>query len=213
MEGRGDDSSDDRRGGGPHDEGKPRKHSAYVEPMLQIISGQLVRGMVALVGWAIVAAIVPLTFGVLAAAVSGAVYAWQLAGADLGNFFGAAAQVGVGLLIALAIEGVTRESDANEGEPLVHYLLRSLRIGAGVLTAIGTTAALTGLLASGTIITGVAFALTWGGLAAGLFGLLVFVGDLKYILAGPGQDPPIFALAQVFADRHKRERGGKQRLE
>lgn len=208
----GDDSIDDRRGGEAHDEGEARNHPAYVEPLLRIINGQVVRGIVALVGWTIVAAIVPFTFGVLAAVVSGALYAWQLTAVDLGNFFGAAAQVGVGLLIALAIEGVTRESVANEREKLVRYLLRSLRVGAGVLTAVGTTGALIGLLVSGTIITGVAFALTWGGLAAGLFGLLIFVGDLKYILPGAAsQDLPIFALAQVFADRLKRERGGKQR--
>jgi hypothetical protein len=115
-------------------------------------------------------AAVPLTFGIVCAGVSAGGYAWQLADQDLGSYFSAAAQVGVGVLVSLIIEGAVTGRDDEA-------LVRGLRAGTLALTAAGTAASLLGLLVSADIATGVMFALTWGGLAAGVLGLLVFVGD------------------------------------
>jgi hypothetical protein len=116
------------------------------------------------------AAAVPLTFGLLCVTVSAVGYAWQLADQHLGSYFSSAAQVGVGVLVALIVEGAVRGTD---DDPLV----RGLRAGTLALTAAGTAASLIGLVVSGAVAGGVMFGLAWGGLAAGVVGLLVFAGD------------------------------------
>jgi hypothetical protein len=119
-----------------------------------------------------VTAVVPLVFGLLCGLVATGIYAWQLADADLSDFFGSAAQVGIGVLVALVLDSV--RPGARDA------LARSLHAGTVALTAVGTTWALIGVLVSGPIVSGVAFALTWGGIAAGVLGLLIFVGDPKH---------------------------------
>lgn len=125
---------------------------------------------------------VPLMFGALAALGSTGGYMWQLADKDLGGYFSSAAQVGVGVLVSLIIEGAVWKGD---DDPLI----RSLRAGTLAQTAAGTAASLVGLLVSGAVVVGLMFALTWGGLAAGVIGLLVFAGDPTTARRVPPQAP------------------------
>lgn len=67
----------------------------------------LLENAAALLARAILAAVVPLAFGVLCAAGATGAYAAALTGAPLDGFFSAGGQVGIGVLIALVLERAT----------------------------------------------------------------------------------------------------------
>ena len=114
----------------------------------------------------------PLAFGALCGLIAAVLFAILRPDDRLTTFFGAAAEVGVGILIALIVERVVRQSD----DPRVQ------RASAGTVTlaGLGTAAALVGLLITGsTVARAAAFTLTWGGLGAGVTGLFVFVTERR----------------------------------
>jgi hypothetical protein len=121
-------------------------------------------------GFAIVVlrAVVPLMLGVLSACIAGVLYAAFLGEAALGAFFSSASGVGVGVLLALIVNGVTRTQPDE--------LDREIRAGTVALAAVGSFSALSGQLVTGSSIArGALFALTWGGITAGILGLVFFV--------------------------------------
>ena len=118
-------------------------------------------------------ALVPLLFGATCAGAAAVLYVAFLRDADLVNFYSAASQVGVGLLVVLIVEGVVARGDDPSTRPL--------RAGTVAMAAFGTLCALAGVLVTATFPRGILFALTWGGVGTGMIGLFVFV-------AGPAAD-------------------------
>ena len=114
-------------------------------------------------------AVVPLLAGLAAAVLAGAAFIVLLSGAQIGAFFSDASAVGTGVLIALVVNG-------SFGGPSAEPLAQEVRAGTIALSALGTVAALIGQLATGsTVLRGVFFAAAWGGMTAGVLGLVFFV--------------------------------------
>lgn len=134
---------------------------------------------------ALVRALVPLLAGLAAAGLAAVLFVLLLSGAQLDSFFSDAASVGIGVLIALVVNGSLREASGP--------LAREVRAGTVALSAVGTLGALVGQLSTGAaVLRGIFFALTWGGMTAGVLGLVFFVrGE-----TASGQDPAA-ALARV----------------
>jgi hypothetical protein len=113
-------------------------------------------------------AVVPLLVGIVCACIAGALYATFLVSEKIGGFFSSAAGIATGLLIALIVNGLRRD-DAQGVDP-------SIRAGTVALAAIGLFSAMTGQLVTGsTVLRGFLFALAWGGLMAGVLGLVFFL--------------------------------------
>jgi hypothetical protein len=152
----------------------------------------LTRTLVGAFFQALVRAVVPLLAGLVAAGLAAVAFVVLLRGALLDSFFSDAAAVGIGVLIALVVNGSLRATS----QPLA----REIRAGTIALSATGTLAALVGQLSTGSaVLRGIFFALTWGGMTAGVLGLVFFVrGE-----TGSGQDPAA-ALARVggLGDHH-----------
>jgi hypothetical protein len=148
--------------------------------MLEVLRSPLVVAFVQ----ALVRAVVPLVVGLIAAALAAVLFVLLLTGAELGGFFSDAASVGIGVLIALVVNGSLRGTS----QPLA----QEIRAGTIALSAIGTLGALVGQLSTGSAaLRGISFALTWGGMTAGVLGLVFFVrGETE-----SGPDPAI-ALAR-----------------
>jgi hypothetical protein len=95
-------------------------------------------------------------------------FALLLRHAAVADFFSAASAVGIGVLVALVVNGslgTTADSTAQEA-----------RAGTIALATIGIVAALIGQLTTGSaIVRGIFFAATWGGMTAGVLGLVYFV--------------------------------------
>jgi hypothetical protein len=127
---------------------------------------------------ALVRAVVPLLAGLVAGALAAVAFVLLLSGAELGGFFSDASSVGTGVLIALVVNG----SLGGTPQPLA----LEVRAGTVALSAVGTLGALVGQLSTGsTVLRGICFALTWGGMTAGVLGLVFFVrGE-----TASGQDP------------------------
>jgi hypothetical protein len=146
-----------------------------VDPITASIAIEVVVGL----GKSIRRAAVPLVGGLLASAVAAVVYFVSQREASIDDFFSAGAQVAVGVLVALVVE--LRASHVAAGD----LAARQAREGTIALCAIAVGTALLGVLLSGagdvsSIARGAAFSLTWGGMVAGVIGLLMFVG--------PGRD-------------------------
>ncbi|WP_028066559.1 hypothetical protein [Solirubrobacter soli] len=161
-------------------------------------------------------AVVPLTCGLVAAAGAVVAYVLALEGEPLGDFFSSAAQVGIGVLVALVVEqrikGATGEPvkgndevgavaasqagglsviAAAMGAVLADYVGRQARGGTVALAALGTLAALAGGLVDGAdglaeIARGTLFAVTWMGSVAGIVGLFIFIGPPAEQTGGSG---------------------------
>jgi hypothetical protein len=113
-------------------------------------------------------AIVPLLAGAVAAIIAGGLFALLLRRADIADFFSAASAVGIGVLVALVVNGSLGAA--------ADSLSQEARAGTIALTTIGILAALIGQLTTGSaIVRGASFATTWGGMTAGVLGLVYFV--------------------------------------
>ena len=111
----------------------------------------------------------PFVLGVLATASAALAYLTALSGDDLGGFFSAAAQVLIGVLIALAVE-VRTDRPREALEAALQFM--------GLLTVLlGVVFALTGMLISkqAEVVMAVAFSLTWGGLVAGFASMILAI--------------------------------------
>jgi hypothetical protein len=114
-----------------------------------------------------VQAVVPLVVGVAGGIVATLFFVFLLSGQTLTAFFSAASSVDIGLLIALIVNTATATTTA---------AAREGRAGTVALVNIGMIAALIGQLTIGsTPLKGVLFAVTWGGITAGVLGLVFFV--------------------------------------
>jgi hypothetical protein len=111
---------------------------------------------------------VPLVLGLISGAIAGVLYLVFLpAEPRVQDYFSAAAQVGVGVLLALVVELRAERSFAEAS-----YLERQGRVGIVILTAVGCAGSLAGTLVSGSApASGLLFGLSWGGTTAGVAGL------------------------------------------
>ena len=117
---------------------------------------------------AISRAVVPLILGIFCAGVAGGFYAVFLADQGIGGFFSSAAGIATGVLIALIVNGLARDP-ATSVDP-------DIRTGTVALAAVGLFSALVGeLITGGAALRGILFALVWGGMMAGVLGLVFFL--------------------------------------
>jgi hypothetical protein len=99
-------------------------------------------------------------------------YVGFLADTQIAGFFSASAQMGIGVLVALAVE-LRSEAVAMDPET---WQQAEARARALLLAAIGSTSSLIGTLITGSaIVSGLPFALTWGGTMAGVASLTLLV--------------------------------------
>jgi hypothetical protein len=113
-------------------------------------------------------ALVPLLLGTVCACVAGGLYAVFLAHQTIAGFFSSAATIAAGVLIALIVNGLRPDE--------VLGVDHDIRAGTVALAAVGAFSAITGELVTGsTIVRGLLFALAWGGLMAGVLGLVFFL--------------------------------------
>jgi hypothetical protein len=122
---------------------------------------------------AVLRPVVPLASGVLSVFAAWMLYAVFVPSGQAQDFFSAAAQVDVGVLVALMLAFGAERSLRRPT-----WLERQARVGILVLTAIGTASSLTGTLVTGSdIASGVLFGFSWGGTTAGVTGLFLLLLD------------------------------------
>jgi hypothetical protein len=120
---------------------------------------------------ATVRAILPLLAGIMGGLLAGLLFVLFLEHRPLGEFFTSAAEVGAGVFVALIVNGSLHPSRSFRATEAG----QEARAGTVALATIGTLAALIGHLTTNDALSGVLFALTWGGLSAGVLGLVYFV--------------------------------------
>ena len=143
-------------------------------------------GLIGDVTRSVARAMVALFLGVALGTVAGLLYAvFRPVETQVHDYFSAASQVGVGVLIALVVE-----LRATKGFLEASFLERQPRVGTLILTAVGCCASLAGTLVTGSAVaSGSLFGLSWGGSTAGvtgLFMLLLYRADSHSSLGGEG---------------------------
>jgi hypothetical protein len=137
---------------------------------MEMLVGALITAFLRAFVKSIVRGVVPALLGLIAACIAGVLYAVFLEDGRVGGFFASASGVAIGVLLALIVNGLARaQSDE---------VRREMLAGSVAVAAIGAFCALTGQLVTGSALaTGILFALTWGGMTAGVLGLVFFVRE------------------------------------